>query len=385
MDKFRWKHPETSAYLYKQKQSKNFYMEFYDHRNIRTQKTTKTDDLETAKRVLERALGVREALLSGDYVTKEKKKVTVKRVCEEKILAMSKSEGLKGQKENTRHLLLIAEQIGHIDIQKLTKKDLMPIYEKQLSATKRANFNRAFALLFEYAIDSEYIDKAPSLPTATVKPPNPRESADEKVINGLINYFLTKKRKTAKAQENAELLALFLMFLNSTGIRYGEARNIKYKDILEPRIFQVGEESISAYVLKIGKSKTRTRKILLPDTGNGVINYSKIIKIRYGEYFPSPESYLFGRADGVLPDFTNILKEDRKNNIKLYEENGWQDFVCYQARHTFINKKILDGKGLFHIAQHTGTSIEMIQKFYADALQTRDYKQIFNDSDFMPI
>ena len=148
-------------------------------------------------------------------------------------------EGLKGIKETTRHLLLIAEQLGHIDLQRLTKKDLSAIYNKQLSATKRSNYNRAFSLPFEYAIDSKYLLQAPVIPKGTIKAANPRESADGKVITGLINHFLTTKRKSAVTQENAELLALFLMFLESTGIRYGEARNIKYKDILEPRRFQV--------------------------------------------------------------------------------------------------------------------------------------------------
>lgn len=384
MDNFRWKHPETAAYLYKQKQSKNFYMEYYDHRNIRTQRTTKTDDFEAAKRILERVLGVKEALLSGDYVTKDKTRITVKQACQETIEYIKTIEGLKGIKETTRHLLLIAEQLGHIDLQRLTKKDLSAIYNKQLSATKRSNYNRAFSLLFEYAIDSKYLLQAPVIPKGTVKAANPRESADGKVITGLIGHFFTAQKKSAVAQENAELLALFLMFLESTGLRYGEARKIKYKDILEPRRFQIGEESFFAYIVNIGNSKTKNRKILLPDTGTGVISCSKMLKIKFNG-FPDPDSYLFGRADGTLPDFTNILKEDRNRNKELYEQNGWQDFVCYQARHTFINRKILDGKDLFHIAQHAGTSIEMIQRFYADSLQTRDYKQVYSDQDFFKL
>ena len=98
------------------------------------------------------------------------------------------------------------------------------------------------------------------------------------------------------------------------------------------------------------------------------------------------ETYVLSRIiDGVVPDFSGIIQRDREENPDWYEENNLENFVLYQLRHSFINKKIIEGKDLLMIAQHCGTSLEMIQKNYLDQIVNRDIENIYTKESFLNV
>ena len=131
----------------------------------------------------------------------------------------------------------------------------------------------------------------------------------------------------------------------------------------------------------IEKSKTRTRKILVDTESRNILTL--LLELKKDK---NKETFVFSRIiDHVVPDFSGIIQRDREENPDWYEEKNLENFVLYQLRHSFINKKIIEGKDLLMIAQHCGTSLEMIQKNYLDQIVNRDIENIYTKESFLNV
>ena len=347
------------------KKSKNFYMEYYitiDGKRTRKQKATGTTDQAEAMRQLDEVLLVSRLVEEGKIDLKQSNTKTVNQIAKQVIKELDKRTIQKViYKDYKRKLNDIAEVYKNLNIKHLDRLKLKEYFNKPFSNTQLIISRKSFSLIFEYAEENKLIEKIPTFPSVEIKSRKDKENYNDQVIYALYDRFeyLSKNSKNEIGRENFKLLSIFIMLLYRTGMRYGELRNLKTKNIYEEN---------DNYYFKIEKSKVeKAKRIILIDTYTVNIVKSNLDKRK--EYF-------FQRLDGILPQFTQVFKGERDRNIKEYKKINLEEFTLYKIRDMFIKRKIREGKDIYFIATYTGTSIEMIQKHYAANFINRDYQNI---------
>lgn len=369
-----YQHPTGKARLYKQGGSAKWYMDYYDQFGKRRQVSTRTTDFDKAKEMLDEQMLVLKLVRENRIDLAPRSFITVEKAAQETIEHLEERNG-RGLKDNKRFLLKIIDQFGKTDIKKLKRKELYGVYNLEMSETMIRNYNRAFKLLFDYCIDAEYIDVKPELPESRIAEKNKRRALTPEQIKALHQRFLVKSEtsKNATGKVNFILLSLFIKLLHLTGLRYGELQHIRFQDVKPQKI-----GGVDAYILQITKSKTVVRDVIISEDAYRTVQFIKIQKnIRTLD-----TEHVFSREPGIFPDFTNILKEDRNRYKDWYKANNVDDITLYQLRHTFITEKIKEGKSLFLLAQHCGTSVQMIEDYYADTIANTDVNHIFSNDQF---
>ena len=372
-----FEHPNGKSRLYLQSGSKKIYMEFYDENDKRCQISSKTEDIEEAKRKLEERLIVVKLTKSGELFLEKKKTATVEKVCDLTIKDLEEKENEKNKIETIRHLIKIKKILGHIDIARLKTDDLKIIYNKSLSATMNANYKKAFKLLFKKAKDKEFILNEIELPDSNIKENKERAVFEENEINEdliLLIDDLTKNSKNKKTKFYGFLLIRFIRFLYETGLRYGEALDLRQYNI------KSWAEVEKFNVIKIEKSKTLKRRVSITQKIMNIlidIEYHK--KEKFGIY-QNGSNFIFADAENKQVDFTSFLKELRNRNKEEFKKIGMEDFTLYSLRHNFIRRKVKEGMAAIDIASHCGTSIKMIEDYYNKG-ETPNGENIYNPKD----
>lgn len=78
----------------------------------------------------------------------------------------------------------------------------------------------------------------------------------------------------------------------------------------------------------------------------------------------SPSEPLFCHPDGTpTKSFKNSFQQGLKRVGILYGSNG-KKRVPYSLRHTYATMRLSEGVRVFQLAANTGTSVEVIEKFY---------------------
>ena len=365
-----FKHPTERALIYKQKGSNNWYISYYNHLNQRKQITAKTDNLELAKKKLEEILLVQKLIKDGTINPFETGTTKTVDFCCFKTIQELQAE--KPQKSvysaYIRHLKLIGETFKGLSIRELDKLKLKELFRDPLSETQLRVRKTALKHMFEYAMDGRYIDQKPEIPDGKIKGQEIfRESITEEQYNFLIQRFRLKSlsENDERKRLNAELLCKMIMVLYKTGMRLGEAANLRHEDI--KLVYEQANDTYKLFI-DIKKSKT-TRRTILGD--------SDLIDIMYIPEEKDKNKFIFG-IDNKVVDFSGILQRDREYNLELYKANGLDNFVIYELRHSFITRKIREKKSLIYLAQHCGTSVKMIEKHYLDHIVAENYENIYN-------
>ncbi|WP_421696173.1 tyrosine-type recombinase/integrase [Aestuariivirga sp.] len=152
-----------------------------------------------------------------------------------------------------------------------------------------------------------------------------------------------------------ELLLDYVIILAKSGIRVGEANNLKVRDV--HRI--TDEMGRINYRLTVD-GKTGPRDVI--PVASAVHFIDRVLERKTN---PHPDDLLFtmpsGRKITTLADqFDKVLD---LGEIR-YSSSG-QKFSLYSLRHFYAVTALREGVGIYHIARNMGTSVEMIQQYYS--------------------
>lgn len=260
------------------------------------------------------------------------------------------------------------------------RKTLSPNTIKRLLADLRHFLN--------WAIEQGYTDALPRFPKVR-DDQNRRPHFDDADWSALTRYMATFVRKAhPSVRRDRNLLVNFVLILANTGIRVGEARNLKWRD-LRPIVSPDGTESVALMV----KGKTGMREVVAR-TSDVKKWFNRILDDRKEDLGNEnsdlcnaravpPDSYVFCGRDGVpvgsfKKSFTRLLADAGVEFDSFGEKR-----TLYSLRHTYATFRLHEGVNQYVLARNMGTSVAMLEQFYghtsnitsADELMKTSYRK----------
>jgi integrase len=227
------------------------------------------------------------------------------------------------------------------------------------------NEKNTIRTLFRFAILRNYIsaNKLPELPTLK------RESRKRKAFSAddwkLIYRFMRSNKWLAtnndKHNEQRQFIRDFALILINTGIRFGEARRLKWKNIT---ILNQGYNQ---------KQYEKSIKIEL-DASQTKNNQSRVVIGRRGDVFERIKKYseFTGANDFVFADnhtgeqiVRDIYYKHWKYLVKETKlDSNRVDTTFYCLRHTYATWQLYAKTDVFTLAKNMGTSVKFIEDHY---------------------
>jgi integrase len=165
------------------------------------------------------------------------------------------------------------------------------------------------------------------------------------------------------------MLRAYVFFMAGTGLRPGEARNLKWRDI---KYTQASDEQevVEVFVHATHSKVAKTRTTIGLDMASGAISMLQAER-RSSNDFSKDDDPIWCDTDGT------VIKDFREGFNTLIKAAGVETdtmgskLAIYSLRHYYISSRIRNGVDKYWLAKNTGTSLDMITKFY-DHVPTPD-------------
>ena len=199
--------------------------------------------------------------------------------------------------------------------------------------------------------------KQPSI-TATFTPKKKRvRPAFERWEYRQLWRTLCKRIKTAKdnrIRRSRELLRYYVLVLANSGLRPGEANNLKLRDV---------------HSFKDEKGRSNYRLVVRGKTGERDAIVRSVAAKRLDKYLTkrreeNSAGLLFAMADEskiacLIDQLDAALKE-----AGIQRNSFGEKYSTYSLRHFYAVNALRSGVGVFEVARNMGTSVQMIQEYY---------------------
>ena len=280
---------------------------------------------------------------------------------------------------------LVSEVLDKLG-QNSKRQSLSPNTIKRLLADLRHFLN--------WAIEQGYADTLPKFPKIR-DDQNRRPHFDDADWSTLTRYMGTFVRKAhGSVRRDRVLLVNYVLILANTGIRVGEARNLKWRDI-RPITTPDGTETVAMVV----KGKTGMREVVARTSDvkkwfNNILTERKIdlgdegSDLRNARAVP-PDTFVFCGRDGVpigsfKKSFSTLL-----NDAGVEFDTFGNKRTLYSLRHTYATFRLHEGVNQYALARNMGTSVAMLEQFYghtsniisADELMKTSYRKSTKEKD----
>ena len=232
--------------------------------------------------------------------------------------------------------------------------------------------------LFRWANDEGYI-RAEQLPRfeEMAKNADKRDAFNVYEWKEIYNYLRSwNKNSDPKEKIERDITKNFILILANVGIRFGEARLLRWRNI---SIFQKqvdGQKKVLAKInVKVGK--TGTRDSVIGRRGDLFKKLKSITK------FKSPDDYVFADQDtGKQFSETTLRKywKELIDNTSLKDKQPRPVYYC--LRHTYATFRLYAKVPVFDLAENMGCDVKYIQDHYGHVLRemiserlTKDFKR----------
>ena len=170
------------------------------------------------------------------------------------------------------------------------------------------------------------------------------------------------QHKSGPIYRDRLMLTNYVLILANTGIRVGEARGLRWRDVeSEPS----GEGDVVNIIVHV-KGKTGAREVVAR-TPEIQTYFRRIWELRceeLGGEQPAKDDYVFCHRDG------KPIQTFKKGFATLVAEAGvefdreGQRRTIYSLRHTYATFRLQEGVNHYVLARNMGTSVKMLEQFY---------------------
>ena len=265
----------------------------------------------------------------------------------------------------------VAPSFGKLMLSDFTTANIIDLYDHMRSIARNGSlasntiqrYSTDLKQFFSWCIEKGYIQTVPKFPKVKLES-NRRPHFDNADYNKLTRYLREYvKHQNQNIVRDRTLLINYVLILANTGIRVGEARNLKWRDVRE--IEQNTGSNSPADVALVVKGKTGAREVVAR-TPDVKIYLKRILDMRMTELgkAPSGDDYIFCSRDGsAIGSFKGAFSTLIKNAGVEFDSHGSRRSL-YSLRHTYATFRLQEGVHHFILARNMGTSTEMLEKHY---------------------
>lgn len=268
---------------------------------------------------------------------------------------------------NVRRVELWALQyFDQTAIDRVTEDKLADYVDWRLSQPKRPaivtlkNERTAIRQLLRFAKRRKYIFDVPEFVIKSGKI-NSRPDIPDAEWRRLTSFLPTyvDLAQDKRRQRERFYLALYILILGNTGLRTGEARNLKWADVSKTKTLT---DEVRA-VLTV-RGKTGEREVVCNRGVERYLDRLRAYRIDELGISPSDDEHIFCGVHGnLVGSYKGGFQRALKEAGVLYASDG-KKRVPYSLRHTYATMRISEGVNVYQLAANMGTSVEMLEKFY---------------------
>lgn len=273
----------------------------------------------------------------------------------------------------------------HIEYVRAGKRIKRPATEMRRVPSLSSQRGEAVVLrqLLRQAAKWGYISQSqiPDVDTPRV-PPSPRPTFSFSEMQKLLK--LAQKRMEAKAvneevRRDRKILYAFITIAIATGMRPTEMRNLNWGDLIgyrEGYYLRLGDRDIR--IRARGKGKSRE---FIPQEGT-LYEFDRLWKFwkdAHSDVEPADENAVFAAPDGRRLTSLNKSLNALLEAAKLKTDHRGRKRDAYSFRHFYIAQQLRAGVDVFVLARNTGTSPDMIDKFYGQ-VSVEEFKDALRPS-----
>ena len=188
--------------------------------------------------------------------------------------------------------------------------------------------------------------------------------ADWRRLARYLREFVKVENKAVRRDRT--MLVNYVLILANTGIRVGEARTLKWRDIR-----QIDGETEAGNIVLTVTGKTGLREVVAR-TSDVKTYLQRIYDLRVAELTSDEKSKPELPADSLVfchPDGLAIgsFKKSFQSLIRaaaVEQDSHGQKRTIYSLRHTYATFRLHEGVHQFTLARNMGTSVAMLEQFY---------------------
>src|SRR5882762_5278155 len=197
-----------------------------------------------------------------------------------------------------------------------------------------------------------------SLPTVTFTPKKKRVRPAFEIPKYRRLWRTMYKRindaRDERTRRSRKLLRDYVLILANSGMRIGEANNLRICDVIPFR----DEKGRSNYRF-IVRGKTGERDVIIRSAAAKRLD--KLLTKRRAE---NPAGYLLAMSDEsrittLIDQLDSALRQARLERSSFGEK-----YSIYSFRHFYAVNALRNGVGVFEVARNMGTSVQIVQEYY---------------------
>jgi integrase len=286
-------------------------------------------------------------------------------------------------RESVSHKILLAKRLvgvfekktfGELDTKLISKMvdDLTELsLRDRLSPNTIKRIFSDFRHFLNWCVAEGYLDRVPAFPKVSMeKSRRPDfDLADWRKLTRYMREF--QKVEHTSVRRDRTLLVNYVLILANTGIRVGEARNLRWRDI---RWVPNPQDSKDIHVVLRVKGKTGEREVVAR-TSETRTHFARILELRRLD-LKNPLSDIFEATEVPLSGFVfcgvdgKPIGSFKKSFSSLIDKAGvandtfGQRRSIYSLRHTYATFRLQEGVNQYTLARNMGTSVAMLEQFY---------------------
>lgn len=207
-----------------------------------------------------------------------------------------------------------------------------------------------------WCVEEGYLKELPKFPRINgeqSRRPHFNEKEWRKITRHLREFVKVENRKTLR---DRTMLVNYVLVLSNTGIRVGEGRSLKWRDIRE----------VDGNVILTVNGKTGIREVV--SRTNEVRDYLReIYELRLkevGQDKVTPDSLVFCHPDGTeigsfKKSFQSLLR-----GCGVEKDSFGRQRTIYSLRHTYATFRLHEGVNHYILSRNMGTSVKMLEDYY---------------------
>ena len=222
------------------------------------------------------------------------------------------------------------------------------------------NERNALNQLFRFAKRKGYMREIPEIVIRAAKN-TARPDIPEAEWHRLCEFLPEYVAAAVDSRRHRERLYLeqYILILGNTGIRVGEARRLRWRDISTTKTL-TGDERL---VLTV-RGKTGEREVVCNDGVDVFLKTLATFRTDELNASPSPDEFVLSHKDGAPIGSFKKGFERAMREARILTGSDGKRRVPYSLRHTYATMRISEGVNVFQLAANMGTSVEMIEDFY---------------------